>query len=120
MIMAAIVSSHLGISLENKDIYLNILGGLRTTDTGIDLAVAVAIFSAVKKLRFPPKIAFIGEIGLDGKVRNVPQMQMRISEAKRMGIERVIVSNGYRSDETEGVKILKEAILKSFGGKNVA
>ncbi|MGC8545413.1 MAG: magnesium chelatase domain-containing protein, partial [Athalassotoga sp.] len=120
MIMAAIVSSHLGISLENKDIYLNILGGLRTNDTGIDLAVAVAIFSAVRKLRFPPKIAFIGEIGLDGKVRNVPQMQMRISEAKRMGIARVIVSNGYRSDETEGVKTLKEAILKSFGGRNVA
>jgi len=120
MIMAAIVSSHLGILLENKDIYLNILGGLRTNDTGIDLAVAVAIFSAVRKLRFPPKIAFIGEIGLDGKVRNVPQMQMRISEAKRMGIERVIVSNDYRSGETEGVKTLKEAILKSFGGRNVA
>ncbi len=120
MIIAAIVSSHLGISLENKDIYLNILGGLRTTDTGIDLAVAVAVFSAVRKLKFPSKIAFIGEIGLDGKVRSVPQMQMRISEAKRMGIEHVIVSNSYRSYEIEGVKTLKEAILKSFGGKNAA
>ncbi|BBJ29004.1 DNA repair protein RadA [Athalassotoga saccharophila] len=115
MIIAAIVSSHLGISLDNRDIYLNILGGLKTTDTAIDLAVAMAIFSSVKKLKFSPKVAFIGELGLDGRVRNVPQMQLRISEAKRMGIENIIVSNDSKYGGN-GVKTLKEAILKSFGG----
>ncbi len=115
MIIAAIVSSHLGVSLDNRDIYLNILGGLKTTDTAIDLAVAMAIFSSVKKLKFPAKVAFVGELGLDGRVRNVPQMQLRISEATRMGIENIIVSNDSKYGGI-GVKTLKEAILKSFGG----
>ncbi|MGC8705062.1 MAG: DNA repair protein RadA [Athalassotoga sp.] len=115
MIISAIVSSHLGVSLDNRDIYLNILGGLKTSDTAIDLAVAMAIFSSVKKLKFSPKVAFIGELGLDGRVRNVPQMQLRISEAKRMGIENIIVSNDSKYGGN-GVKTLKEAILKSFGG----
>jgi DNA repair protein RadA/Sms len=118
LVLTAIVSSHLGVSLENKDIYLSILGGLRTTDPGIDLAVSISIFSAIKKTRFYSKIAFIGEVGLDGKIRSVPQIQTRILEAKRMGIERIISAKSSNSIEIEGVRTLKEAILKAFGGKD--
>jgi len=118
LVLTAIVSSHLGVSLENKDIYLSILGGLRTTDPGIDLAVSISIFSAIKKTRFSSKIAFIGEVGLDGKIRSVPQIQTRILEAKRMGIERIISAKSSNSIEIEGVRTLKEAILKAFGGKD--
>ncbi|WP_456399787.1 DNA repair protein RadA [Mesoaciditoga sp.] len=112
--LSALTSNYLGVHLENNDLYLNILGGLKITDPAIDLAVIAALYSSAKKMSFPVKTVFIGEVGLDGRVRPVQQMKMRISEARRMGIKRIISSYLSKEKGIMGVRTIKEAIAKAL------
>ncbi len=116
LMLTALTSNYLGVHLENSDVYLNILGGLKVTDPAVDLAVVAALYSSAKKMHFPVKTVFIGEVGLDGRVRPVQQMKMRISEAKRMGIKRIITSYHFKSEDTIGVKTVRESIMKALSG----
>ncbi len=112
--LSALTSNYLGVHLENNDLYLNILGGLKITDPAIDLAVIAALYSSAKKMSFPVKTVFIGEVGLDGRVRPVQQMKMRISEARRMGIKKIISSYLSKEKGIIGVRTIKEAIAKAL------
>ncbi len=116
LILSALVSNHLGVSLENRDAYLSVLGGLKITDPGVDLAVIAALFSSAKSLRFAPKTTFIGEVGLDGRIRGVSQMPLRIAETKRMGIKNIITSYQVKERGVKGVRTLKEAMAKALTG----
>jgi len=116
LMLTALASNYLGVHLGSHDVYLNILGGLKISDPGVDLAVVAALYSSAKNIRFPPKTAFIGEVGLDGKVRPVQQMQMRVAEAKRMGIKNVISSFYPDEKSVLGVKTVREAVKKALSG----
>lgn len=116
LMLSALTSNYLGVHLENNDLYLNILGGLKVTDPAVDLAVVAALYSSSKKMHFPVKTVFVGEVGLDGRIRPVPQMKMRVSEAKRMGIKRIITSYYSKEKDTIGVKTVREAITKALVG----
>ncbi|WP_036221698.1 DNA repair protein RadA [Mesoaciditoga lauensis] len=116
LMLSALTSNYLGVHLENNDLYLNILGGLKVTDPAVDLAVVAALYSSSKKMHFPIKTVFVGEVGLDGRIRPVPQMKMRVSEAKRMGIKRIITSYYSKEKDTIGVKTVREAITKALAG----
>ncbi len=116
LMLSALTSNYLGVHLENNDLYLNILGGLKVTDPAVDLAVVAALYSSSKKMHFPVKTVFVGEVGLDGRIRPVPQMKMRVSEAKRMGIKRIITSYYSKEKDTIGVKTVREAITKALTG----
>ena len=116
LMLTALVSNYLGVSFENRDVYINVLGGLRISDPGVDLAVIAALYSSAKNIRFPSKIAFVGEVGLDGRVRTIQQMRMRIAEAKRMGMKRVIASYQSKEDKVTGVRTVREAITKALSG----
>ncbi len=92
VILSAIISRRLGLPLGNYDVFVNITGGLRVQEPAIDLAVSLAIVSAVKQKPLKPKSAFFGEVGLLGEVRPVPFVNQRLKEAKRLGMERVGVT----------------------------
>ncbi|MBQ9972180.1 MAG: DNA repair protein RadA [Firmicutes bacterium] len=118
----AVLDRKAGVSLINHDVYVNIVGGLRPEDTSIDLAVALAIYSAYKRTAIDSKTLILGEIGLTGELRNVKSADKIIKEAARMGFNRVLMPARNASRLTEkkddipagirivGVRNLSEAI----------
>ena len=88
----AVLEKRVGIKLSGKDVFLNITGGIRIDDPGIDLAVAAAILSSNNDVAVSSQWIFIGELGLTGEVRPVTRIEQRISEAAKLGFERVFVS----------------------------
>ncbi len=87
--IAAILEKRLGLSFYDRDLYLNVVGGLRLTEPGADLAVAAALISSRLEKALPPGLFFFGEVGLTGEVRPVPHAEQRIKEASRLGFSTV-------------------------------
>ena len=86
----AVLESRCGLSFANRDVYLNIAGGLKITEPAADLAVAAALMSALKNIPTPLKSVFFGEIGLAGEVRSVSQTELRLKEANKLGFESAV------------------------------
>jgi DNA repair protein RadA/Sms len=88
-LMTAILGKRAGINLSNQDIYINVVGGIKIEEPAADLAVALAIISSVKDIILE-KTVVIGELGLSGEVRFVPNLEKRIKEAEKLGFEKII------------------------------
>ncbi|MEK7653064.1 MAG: DNA repair protein RadA [Patescibacteria group bacterium] len=88
--ITAVIAKIAKLNLANHDIYLNVAGGLKIKETAIDLAVAAAIISAFLEKPIEKKTLFLGEVGLNGEVRSVPQMEKRIKEAVKLGFDKII------------------------------
>jgi DNA repair protein RadA/Sms len=91
LLTIAVLSRRVGVRLSDQDVFVNVVGGLRIHEPAIDLAVAAAITSSVKDLPLPADVAFIGEVGLSGELRTVPQMPARLKEASKLGFKRVVM-----------------------------
>lgn len=83
--IVAVLESRAGISLSGHDIFLNIAGGIRINEPAADLAVAVALMSALNGSPLPAETVFFGEIGLAGEIRQVAQPDLRLKEAAKLG-----------------------------------
>ncbi|MFA6410877.1 MAG: DNA repair protein RadA [Candidatus Buchananbacteria bacterium] len=90
-LLAATLSRRLGLKLANQDIYLNLVGGLKVDEPAIDLAVCLAIFSALKNNLIASDLIAFGEVGLVGEVRPVGQIGKRIAEAEKLGFKNIII-----------------------------
>lgn len=88
--LIAILEARCGIALNQKDIYLNITGGLKISEPCADLAVIVAILSGFTGKPVPSDFVVFGEIGLSGELRNVPQMELRCKEAFKLGFKEAL------------------------------
>ena len=86
-LLVAMLERRTKLNLSDKDIYINIVGGIRVTEPAADLAICMAIGSASKGLQLKQNAAVFGEVGLSGEVRHVPYVEKRIAEAKKMGLE---------------------------------
>ncbi|QDH13578.1 DNA repair protein RadA [Formicincola oecophyllae] len=84
----AVLESRCGLKLSNMDVYLNVTGGLRISETAADLAVAAALISAATGRPTAPSEAYFGEIGLSGEIRPVPQTGLRLKEIAKLGFSR--------------------------------
>ncbi|HOP85998.1 MAG TPA: DNA repair protein RadA [Syntrophorhabdaceae bacterium] len=93
-IIIAIVEKAMGRPLYDRDIYINITGGIKVTEPGVDLPVAVAIMSDYLNLDIGRDTAVLGEIGLTGEIRKIVNMDLRIKECVRLGIKRVLCPKG--------------------------
>lgn len=91
LLILAVLEKRLGLSLGNRDVYVNVAGGIRIVEPAVDLAVAAAVASNLKELPVDGNTAVIGEIGLAGEVRGVSQLDKRIREAQRLGFKRAVV-----------------------------
>lgn len=89
--LLAVLEKRARFRLGQKDVFLNIAGGLKVSDPAIDLAVAVAIMSSNFDISVPLNTAFVGEIGLSGEVRPVDRIENRISEAEKLGFKRIFI-----------------------------
>ncbi|MFI3294824.1 MAG: DNA repair protein RadA [Rikenellaceae bacterium] len=91
--IAAVLEKRMGFRLGTKDLFLNIAGGLKVTDTGLDLALVAAIISSALDIPLTGDICFAGEVGLSGEVRAAVRTDARIAEAERLGFARIVVSS---------------------------
>lgn len=93
-LLLAVLKKHVGIEFEAFDVFVNVAGGLHLNETAGDAAIAVAIVSSALDRPVPADMAFVGEVGLGGELRNIGMVERRIGELKRMGFGRVIVPAG--------------------------
>jgi len=119
-VIIAIIEKHCQLHLIDKDIFVNITGGLEIDEPSADLAIAVAIISSIKNRPIDFKSAFIGELGLTGELRPVARVNDRFRECQKNGIYNCIVSNQNSIDDVsrKDIKILTigniKEILKYF------
>ena len=90
--LLAVLEKKAGFKLSVKDVFLNIAGGIRVDDPAIDLAVISSIISSAEDINIDSKTCFAGEVGLSGEIRAVSRIESRISEAEKLGFERIIIS----------------------------
>lgn len=89
--LLAVLEKRAGFKLAQKDVFLNIAGGLRVNDTAIDLAVASSVLSSNFDIAIDKTIAMTGEVGLSGEIRPINRIENRIAEAEKLGFRQIIV-----------------------------
>lgn len=89
-LLVAMLERRTKLKLAERDIYINIVGGIRLSEPAADLAICMAIASAAKGLQLSKNAVVFGEVGLSGEVRHVPFLEKRIAEAKKLGFEAAI------------------------------
>lgn len=87
--IAAVLEKRAGVQFSDQDIYVNVAGGVRLTESAVDLALAAALYSARTDISVPEATSFIGEISLAGEVRPVPKLKQRIKAAESLGFSRI-------------------------------
>lgn len=97
LLIIAVLTRRMGLSLSNQDVFLNVVGGLRVEEPAADLAAAVAIVSSVKDIPVRADLVLIGEIGLSGELRWVGQMESRLREAEKLGFKAAIIPKRARA-----------------------
>ena len=107
-ILLAILEKNLSLFLRSNDVFINLAGGIRSSDPSLDLAIIAAIISSLKDTPLPEHSVFIAEVGLNGEVRPVSQLEARISEATKLGYENIFVSGFARLKSTTKVRKIKD------------
>lgn len=90
--LLAVLEKRAGFRLGTKDVFVNIAGGIKVDDPAMDLAVVCAILSSNEDIEINDKTCFAAEVGLSGEIRSVNRIDQRISEAEKLGFERIIIS----------------------------
>ena len=113
--LLAVLEKRAGFQLGAKDVFLNITGGIKTDDPALDLAVIASVLSSNEDIAISEHYCFAGEIGLSGEIRPVPQVEQRISEAEKLGYERIFVSNLNKIPKNKfGIKIIEVSKIEDF------
>lgn len=90
--LLAILEKRGGFQLSNKDVFLNLAGGIKVSDPALDLAVLAAIISSYKDEEISNNTAFCAEVGLSGEIRAVSHIEQRIAEAEKLGFDKIFIS----------------------------
>jgi DNA repair protein RadA/Sms len=113
--LLAVLERRAGFKLGQKDVFLNMAGGLRITDPACDLAVIVAVLSSNFDYPIPADVCFAGEVGLSGEIRPVSQAARRATEAARVGFKRIFVSSYTHFDvKPQGIEVVKVADIPAL------
>lgn len=104
-VLLGVLSKRSGLPLESHDVFLNVVGGLRADEPAADLAVVLAIASAIKNKTLPQNLAAFGEVGLGGEVRPVAQLEKRLQEIKKMGFSFAVIPPSAEPIKIVGLKI---------------
>jgi len=100
-LVLAVLGRHAGIGLGNADVFVNVVGGVRVDEPGADLAVALAVASAARRVALTGEggrpLACFGELGLTGELRTVAHGDRRLAEAERFGLSPVVEPEAHRT-----------------------
>ncbi|MFI3298618.1 MAG: DNA repair protein RadA [Rikenellaceae bacterium] len=120
--LVAVLEKRFGFKLQGKDIFLNLVGGFKVGDTGLDLAFVMAMISSILDITVPFDSCFIGEVGLSGEVRSVTRIVDRLREARRMGFAVAVISEQSRGivdsarSELEGIGVQYVSRVSDLSG----
>ncbi|MCM8772216.1 MAG: DNA repair protein RadA [Candidatus Omnitrophica bacterium] len=105
-LIIAVLEKKLKFNFNTYDVYVNVGGGLKINEVGSDLAVAISCISSLKDLLPLKKCVYIGEIGLTGEIRGVENINLRLKECERLGIEKAIIPEKNKNDvSVKNIKI---------------
>ena len=112
-LLIAVLQRRTKLDLSDKDVHINVVGGLKLDDRAADLAVAMAIASAAAKRKLSDGVVVFGEVGLGGEIRTVSQVERRIAEAKKLGFTNALApKNSSKDSFVTAVRDLREALIK--------
>lgn len=110
-LLLAVLEKKADLRLCDKDVYINVVGGLRINERACDLAVAMCVASALLNIALPPDMAVLGELSLTGEVRAVSRMDKRVQECARLGFNRVLLPTGKDVKPPKGMTLLAARTL---------
>ena len=115
VLLLAVLEKKAGLRFYDKDVYTNVVGGIRLYERACDLAVAMCIAGAGADIALPPRTAILGELSLTGEVRPVNRLDKRIQECARLGFSHIVVPNSDTLPKVDGlnytrVKNIREAL----------
>jgi DNA repair protein RadA/Sms len=111
--LLAVLEKRAGFKLGQKDVFLNIAGGLRVNDPAMDLSVISAVLSSNMDVTIERETCVCGEVGLSGEIRPINRIEQRILEAEKLGFKRIIIpENNLKGFDTEKLKIKIKAVRK--------
>lgn len=105
--LLAVLEKRVGLQIQNQDVYINIVGGIKINEPSIDLGIAISVASSFRNIPIDEDIAVTGEVGLTGEVRSVSFIEKRIAECKKLGFKKIVVprSNYDVVKDTKGIEI---------------
>ncbi len=114
--LLAVLEKRVGFKLAQKDVFLNMAGGLKVSDPACDLAVVASILSSNFDVIIPNDMAFAAEVGLSGEIRPVSQVERRITEAEKLGFKQIFISSFSKipSEIGKDIKIQKVANIQEL------
>lgn len=113
-LLIAVLERRTKLQLSDKDIYINVVGGIKISDPAADLAVCMAIASAAASRRLEPHTVVFGEVGLSGEVRSVTGVDQRLDEAKKLGFTRALVPATVQRSGVTHVDTVRDALLANL------
>ncbi|MDR0516785.1 MAG: DNA repair protein RadA [Fibromonadaceae bacterium] len=115
-IILALLEKFAKLQISNSDVFVSVAGGLKLSDPGIDLSLALAIASNALNISLPPRSLVIGELGLSGEIRSVSSLDLRIKEAHRLGFEKIAVPANGKISAVKGLEVVKFSRLEQAVG----
>ena len=109
--LLAVLEKRVGFKLLQKDVFLNIAGGIRVNDPSIDLAVLAAVLSSNMDIALDASVCLTGEVGLAGEIRPVNRIDQRIREAEKLGFKRILIPAG-QAYQANGLTIEVQPVKK--------
>jgi DNA repair protein RadA/Sms len=116
-LLAAVLERQLNVPLYNRDIFLNVAGGVKVDEPAIDLGIVAAVASSALNKSIDTRTVFIGEVGLTGEVRGISQLETRLKEASKLGFKNALVPevnkermHGACSMKVVGVSSIKDVL----------
>ncbi len=110
-LLLAVLEKKAHLKLSTKDVYLNVVGGLKLDERSTDLAVALCVASALMDLPLPPHTAALGEVGLTGEVRSLSRIETRLNECMRLGYDTVLLPKSAKTTKFSGLKVVPVATV---------
>ena len=111
-LLLAVLHRHGGLQMSDQDVFVNVVGGVKVTETSADLALILALISSFRNRPLPQDLVVFGEVGLAGEIRPVPSGQERISEAAKHGFKRAIVP--YANAPKKAIKDMEVITVKKL------
>ncbi|MGL5652840.1 MAG: DNA repair protein RadA [Paraclostridium sp.] len=122
-LLMAVLEKRVGMQIQNQDIYINVVGGIKINEPSIDLGIVMAIASSFRNIPIDGNVAITGEVGLTGEVRAVSFIEKRIAECKKLGFTKIVIpkSNYDAVKDVKGIDIcpvdsVRQAINMVLGG----
>lgn len=106
-LLLAVLEKRAGVQIQNQDVYLNIVGGIKINEPSMDLGVILSVASGFRNIPISGEVAVTGEVGLTGEIRGVSYIEKRISECRKLGFKKIIIpkSNYEAVKDVKGIEI---------------